>query len=375
MTRTRILVAVAAALALAGCSHQRMKVGKTEDGEVIEAEGWSPIDAADLLATKKRSLAEAQKKAVERVVGVYISAKTRVAQAVSLDQNILANVGGYIKKYDVLSEKQEDGFYKTVIRAHVLYKKVGDDLNGLGLIRPDAPPGNPKVMVVLAGEAGADRAESPAAGAVRKVLVDRGFQVVDPAELERKGLVRGADAKALLGAGKALGADLVVTGLSSARELTDVRLGGFRSWRSRVEIQAMRAATAEVVSRRTQEASGLDPDGDIARAKALENAGTLAAESLAAELSQVLSKRVTVSLRVSGLKGGLATVQRLAEELRLQPDIAQAVLEGYGDGVAEIKVTTEGFTGDELAALLVRLKKYSFTMKSVTPYLVEADID
>ncbi|MBI2362007.1 MAG: hypothetical protein HYV15_01290, partial [Elusimicrobia bacterium] len=46
MTRTRILVAVAAALALAGCSHQRLKVGKTEDGEVIEAEGWSPLDAA-----------------------------------------------------------------------------------------------------------------------------------------------------------------------------------------------------------------------------------------------------------------------------------------------------------------------------------------
>lgn len=375
MRHARMLLAAAAALALAGCSHQRLKVGKTDDGEVIEAEGWAPYDAADLLGTKKRSLAEAQKKAVERVVGVFISAKTRVAQAVTLDQNILANVGGYIKKYDVLSEKSEEGFYKTVIRAHVLYKKVGDDLNGLGLIRPDAPPGNPKVMVVLAGTAGADGAESPAAGAVRKALVDRGFQVVDPAELVRKGLAKAADEKALLGAGKALGADLVVTGQASARELTDVRLGGFRSWRSRVEIQAMRAATAEVVSRRTQEASGLDPDPDIARAKSLENAGTLAAESLATELSQVLSKRVTVSLRVSGLKGGLATVQRLTEELRLQPDIAQAVLEGFTDGQAEIKVTTEGFTGDELAALLVKLKKYSFTIRSVTPYMVEAGLE
>lgn len=347
------VLGVAACLALSACSHQRLKLGKTEDGEVVEAEGWSPHDPKDLLGTKQRSLAEAQKKAVERVVGVYVSAKTRVAQAVTLDQNILANVGGYVKRYDTVKEWAEDGFYKTKIRAHVLYKKLGDDLKGLGLVRPEAPPGNPRVQVALSEEAPAG-SEGPAAGAVRKAFAERGFST-------------GADAP------KSPAGDIKVAGTASARELTDVRLGGFRSWRARVELTASRAGSAEVLARKTQDASGLDATSDIARAKALENAAGLAAEALALELSQLLSSRTTVTLRVRGLKGGLDAVQRLADDLRLQPDIAQAVLTSFSEGQAELAVTTERFGGDELAALLVKLKKLPVEVRAVSPLLVEAD--
>lgn len=354
MTRFPVLV-VAASLALSACASQRLKLGKTEDGEVVEAEGWTPFDAQDLLASKQRALAEAQKKAVERVVGVYVSAKTRVAAAVTLDQNILANVGGYVKRYDVVKEWPEDGFYKTKIRAHVLYKKLGSDLKGLGLVRPEAPPGNPRVLVEVAGDAAGDAGEGPAAGAVRKAFVERGFQVGTAAP-------------------KSAAADIRVAGTASARELTDVRLGGFRSWRARVELTASRTGSAEVLARKTQEASGLDAVADIARAKALENAAGLAAEAMALELSQLLSSRTTVTLRVRGVTGGLEAVQRLADDLRLQPDIAQATLTGFGGGEAELAVTTERFGGDELAALLLKLRKLPLELRSVSPLLVEADV-
>lgn len=355
MTRLPVLVLLAASVALSACAHNRLRLGKTEDGEVVEAEGWSPDVAGDLLATKQRSLAEAQKKAVERVVGVYISAKTRVAAAVTLDQNILANVGGYVKRYDVLKEWSEGGFYKTKIRAHVLFKKLGEDLKGLGLVRPEAPPGNPRVLVEVAGDAGADGGESPSAAAVRKSFVERGFQVG-------------------VSAPKTAASDIKVSGTASARELTDVRLGGFTSWRARVELTASRTGSSEVLARKTQEASGLDAVSDIARAKALENAGGLAAEAMALELSQLLSSRTTVTLRVRGVTGGLDAVQRLADDLRLQPDIAQATLTGFGGGEAELAVTTERFGGDELAALLLKLRKLPLEVRSVSPLLVEADV-
>lgn len=355
MTRLPVLALALASLALTACSHQRLRLGKTEDGEVVESEGWTPLDSNDLLGNKRRALAEAQKKAVERVVGVYVSAKTRVAAAVTLDQNILANVGGYVKRYDVVKEWSEEGFYKTKIRAHVLYKKLGEDLKGLGLVRPEAPPGNPRVLVEVSGEGGVDLAESPAAGAVRRAFVERGFQV-------------GASAP------KTAASDIRVAGSASARQLTDVRLGGFVSWRARVELTASRTGSAEVLARKTQEASGLDTVSDIARAKALENAGGLAAEAMALELSQLLSSRTTVTLRVRGVKGGLEAVQRLADDLRLQPDIAQATLTGFGGGEAELAVTTERFGGDELAALLLKLRKLPLEIRSVSPLLVEADV-
>jgi hypothetical protein len=362
------------AVAVAGCSGSRLKPGPNEEGEVIEAEGWTPHDPKDLLGTKRRSLADAQKKAVERVVGVYISAKTRVAKAVTVDQNILADVGGYVRKYDVLDEREEDGFYKTRIRALVLYQKVGRDLKKLGLMRPPPPPGNPTVAVLVtsAGRWEAER-ETSAAGAVRKALVEKGFRVVDSAALSRFKGKDLSDAAAVAGVGRDLGADLVLTGDASVHELTDVNLGGFRSFRARVQLQAIKPETAQVLASRSREASGLDPVSTVARAKALENAGGLAGEELADELGQLLASRLEVTIRVNGLSDA-GEVQKLAEALRGQPDVAAASLAGYRDGGAELQVTTEGVSGEELAKALPSLGNFGLKVKSISSYRIEAEV-
>ena len=369
--RRLLTAAVAGAVLLAGCSGARLKVGAAQEGEVIEAEGWTPVVDDDVLGMKQRSLADAQKKAVERVVGVFISAKTRVSKAVTVDQNILANVSGYVQKYDVLSERREEGFYKTRIRALVLYKKIGSDLKALGLMRPEPPPGNPKVVVLLsargggAAQSGAAGAHAPhadpesaqdraaaASAAVRRAFLERGFLVVDP---------KGADVPP---------ADLVIQGEAESHELSGVNLGGFRSFRARVALSALKPGTGELVSQASREASGLDPTPQIAETKSLENAGMLAGEALAAEVADLLTRRGKGTVRVSGLKG-LDDVQRLTEDLRGQPDIASVALSEFQGGVAELAVATEGMAGPELGALLQGMKRYAFKMRSVTPYLVE----
>jgi len=336
---------------LAGCASGRLKVGPTEGGEVVEAEGWSPLDEQDLLGTKRRSLAEAQKKAVEKVVGVYISAKTRVSQSVAVNQNILADVKGYIKQYEVIGEKREQGFHKTRIRALVRYQKVGKDLDRLGLIRPDAPPGNPRVWVRMRPPGGQGERAS---AAVRKALIKRGFSVVD-SEKEAEIVVRGeAEAHPL--------------------KIDDVNLGGFHSYRARITLEALKSEAGEVVAGKSKEASGLDAAPSIAEGKALESAGLLAAEALAEELHSLLSRRVDIGLRVSGMHG-LEEVQRLLNDLRTQPDIALAALSSYGGEKAALRVTTEGFTGEEFAVLLQGMKRYRFKMVSVAPYQVEVRVE
>ncbi|HVE13301.1 MAG TPA: hypothetical protein VNI01_07905, partial [Elusimicrobiota bacterium] len=106
-------IAAVLAVALGACATGRLKPGFRPEGEVVDAEGWTPLGSDDLLALKRRSLLEAQKKAVEQVVGVFISGKTRVSQAAEVDENILGKVEGFVRRYEVLSEKREDGFYKT----------------------------------------------------------------------------------------------------------------------------------------------------------------------------------------------------------------------------------------------------------------------
>src|SRR5688500_12605550 len=81
-----------------------LKLDKTDQGEVVEAEGFAPYDPKDLINTKRGSLVDAQKNAVEKAVGVFVSGRTMVEKAVAIENNILARTDGYIKKYDVVSE-------------------------------------------------------------------------------------------------------------------------------------------------------------------------------------------------------------------------------------------------------------------------------
>lgn len=365
-------VVMAAAAMLAACSHNRLKLQPGEEGEVIEAEGWTPHDAQDLLGTKQRSLAEAQKKAVERVVGVFISAKTRVDQAVNVNNRILANVKGYIRKYDVIGEREEGGFYKTKIKAVVLYQKIGDDLRQLGLVRPPPPPGNPRVVVRIKAKGyGKESLAATAAAGVRRGLVERGFLVVDE---EVQGDVEAStDTAGAVEAVRAAKADLIVAGDAEAYPIEDVRLAGFRSVRARVTLQAVKSS-GEVMSQKSHEASGLDPSGEVAEGKAYDAAGALAGEALASELSALLKGHVSVVVRVIGLNG-LDRVEKFVDDVRDNPGVASVTLASYAAGTAELHVLTEDVAGEELAAVILRTKKFELTARSVSAFEVEVSAE
>ncbi|MFA6030633.1 MAG: hypothetical protein WC969_12320 [Elusimicrobiota bacterium] len=372
MLRRLLLISLAGGLC--ACSGGRLSLAPGEKGEVVESEGWAPVDAKDALGTKTRALAEAQRKAVERVVGVYISAKTRVAQAVDVDQNILAKVGGYVRKYDVLSEREEGGFHKTRIKAVVLYEKVGEDLRKAGLLGRSPAAGNPKIVVLMAtrGEY-AESADGRAAQGVRRGLLEKGFAVVDRNDPLAFGSRRSTDSASAVGVGRELAADLVVRGEAEAVPLRDVRLGGFFSSRATVSLEVLRP-DGRVVASRTQEASALDPSPLLAAGKALDTAGLLSGEGLSNDLAGALGSRVQVTLRVLGV-ASLAELQRFAEDVRLIPEVLEVSLASFDrEKGAELAVATEKTPGDELAAAMLRMRKYSLTIAAVSPYEVVLDV-
>src|SRR5437868_4847879 len=96
-----LLVAATFILGCAG-SRSKLKVGQTAGGEVVEAVGYAPHNPQDMIATKRASLVDAQRNAVEKAVGVIVSARTLVDKAVAIENNILAKTDGYVKKYDIL---------------------------------------------------------------------------------------------------------------------------------------------------------------------------------------------------------------------------------------------------------------------------------
>ena len=262
-----------AVLLIAGCASVQTK-SVAEETETVEAEGWASLDPKDVTGTRLRALAEAQRRAVEKVAGVFLTASTKVDAAITVRQKIISDIKGYILRYEVIGEKTDAGFLKTRIRAIVLRRKPGDN-QGMGSIPIEPPAGSPPVAVSILGRgAQAVAWEASAVSAVRGKLLARGFSVVEPDS-----------------APKNMQLHIVIRGEALAFPLTDSRLGDFLSYRAKVKLAVFDPKTGAVISEQSREASALGINFESASSQAVENAGVLAGTAIADDLTAYLWKR------------------------------------------------------------------------------------
>ena len=229
----------------AGCAGVDTRESGGSREIAVDAEGWAPLDGGNTLSARHRALAEAQKKAVEKAVGVTLRARTRVDDAINIKQSIEANMGGTIRRYEVTSEGEDGGFFKIRIHAVVIYRPVE---------APAAKRSVPLVSVRIANE--------KAAGAVRSALVSRDCDLSE----------------------SDTGADVSVTGVVETRGLADPRLGGYYSYSAKVTLTAANTRSGKI-TRIEYEASAVDTEEDVARDRALESAGNESGAELAASIS------------------------------------------------------------------------------------------
>jgi hypothetical protein len=274
---------------IVGCagSKSRLKLGETAEGEVVEAEGFSAM-TGDLIGVKRASLQDAFKNAIEKVVGIFISARTMVDKAVTIQQNILGKTDGYIKKHDVIKEGQEpDGLYHTRIRALVSTKQIQNDLKELDILQSPAV-GNPRVAILLDETVeGSDAQTTACSDGLAQGLLERGYKVVDRSELAAirvaeatKDLLSGNSEKALKPIVQKLNAEVVITGKAGGSLLTSQGLGGLISFRGALTAKALKAQTGDILATVTVQGSGLDATKEAAALKAMSNLGKNAAIDL-----------------------------------------------------------------------------------------------
>ena len=236
---------------LAACAHAPARGPRLERAT---AEGMAPIVKGDPVGTRRRALAEALRSAIERAAGVRITASTRVSQAVAVEDTITARSLGEVRSYEILDEREADGFHKIRVAVLVEIGAPPSDAD-----RPGPPPGDPKVAVSLTGPHSAE-----AAAAVRRGLIERGFSVIESS-----------------------GADVTVSG-----EVTVTPLGVVGPWissRARVTLAARQAKSGRLLWSSSREASGVGPAFASADVKASETAGLLGGEALAREVAARLA--------------------------------------------------------------------------------------
>jgi len=242
---------LAGALLLAACAHQPARATRARS---VDAEGWAPAVQSDPIGTRRRALAAALREAVEKTAGAAVTGRTRVDRAVAVEDAITSRTNGVVRSYEVLGETEDGGFHKTRVRALVEIDPIAE-----GKRRPEPPPGDPKVAVLIGGPNGA-----AAAAGVRRGLIEKGFTVID-----------GKDA------------DITVRGDVSVTELGYV--GPWNSSRARINLEARQAKTGRVLWSSSSEASAVGPAVAAADAKASETAGALGGEELAREVAARLA--------------------------------------------------------------------------------------
>jgi hypothetical protein len=333
-SRPGLLCATALMVALSACAahKSRLKVGdKGTEGEVVEAEGLAPYNPKDMIATKRAALVDAQRNAVEKAVGVYVSARTMVEKAVAIENNILAKTDGYVKKYDILQEGPKDDLYYMRIRALVALKKLEQDLQQISLsTTPDLK--KPHVIVDIKEEIDKESIDDqPASEALSRALSEAGFVVVGPDQ--------------------AKDADLIIRGKASAYPFQGKGLGGFLSYRARLSIEAVRAGTKDVASSVSQEASGLGGNADLAGMKALETVGEMVGRDLSMSLAASWTKNKRVIVFVEGVKS-FADVERVRKHLQSQPGVNDIMMRLYDEHMAQFELELGSTDAAALGAAL-----------------------
>ncbi|MFN0118363.1 MAG: hypothetical protein ACKVQC_08765 [Elusimicrobiota bacterium] len=327
------LIVFSSLLLLSACSTHRshLKVGKSVQGEVVEAEGLAPYDSADLIQTKRISLVDAQKNAVEKAVGVFVSGKTFVEKAVAIENNILAKTDGYVKKFDILSQSVEGGFYKTKIRALVALKDIEDDLRSSSLLNLQDFQ-KPRLVLLMSEniQEGVINEDKAASRALQKILMSQGFEVLDSTTS---------------------GAEILLKGVATAYPFQGHGLGGFVSYRARLTVEALRQDTQVSFISIAKEASGLGGNNELAGLKALDSVGLVVGSDLGPQIIEAWGKSRKAIIWAEETKD-FSQVERMRKHLISQPGVQDLQLRSFYEGKAVFDLLLGRITPNELATHL-----------------------
>ena len=162
-----------------------------QDVEVVDVMAEGVSGAQDTAMARDLALRDAQRRAVEKGVGVYIDAETQLQNLQVIEDNILSTSQGYLlPDYKILSEGMEsDELYHLVLSAKVRLGKLSDDLVLLDKLQKTGlimKANNPRIMVSidLGANDGSMASSSVAVSKLSEMLVSHGLEVVTGTDCE-----------------------------------------------------------------------------------------------------------------------------------------------------------------------------------------------
>ncbi len=298
-------------------------------GTVTEtAEGIGEVRAAGVDEAYDRAREDALKKCVEQALGTIIDARILGDSGVIIEENIYAKKQGYIKKYDIISKRIEDGVAYMKVRAVVGLEKLKDDVMALDILQDRM--NLPKVLIFIKEKnLGQDSRQNAAYNVMVQKFTEKKFTIVSPTEISDnyKNLINklylsmDTDENSFIATAAKLGleggSDIVIVGKTTS-EKAENALSEYntkmQSFQADVEFKVVNIGDGRIMALTSKHAAAVhltDVSGGIS---AIQRATEPAADDLINQIlkawDDILNNGNLINLNVSGLS--------LTEEIKFQ---------------------------------------------------------
>ena len=346
-----------------------------QDTKNITAEGVATI-TTDPAAARDKAIEDALRRAVEQAVGSMVESETAIENYQLLSDKIYSHSSGYVKNFDVVSEKREGNLLRVTVSASVSSGDLSSELGAIGLLQRRMK--NPRVMIMIAEDNILKSdfwqlysvSNSQSESVVMAAFKAKGFNVVDPNYLRKT--VTAPDAKAAWSGnydvagrvGRKLGAEVVIVGQAiSTRAPNTIAGSDLLSVSSSINATAVKAATGEVLA----QASGQGTAAHINEVAALQQSMQKASEKVADSLiSGIL---LAWKEETSGTRNLVMEVQDVTEPelekvksalLKLR-GVTDVLIRNFSEGSADLNIQARS-DAQELSTLISQTRFTGFRL-------------
>lgn len=352
--KTALLVLVAAALA--ACF-----IPASANPRYVVAEGVGAIIAGDAARARDEALRDARRRAVELAVGAFIKTETLMQNMEVVQDTVLSQAEGYVTEEQILSEWREDDLYRVRIEAAVDTLSLENDL---ALLIHRA--GNPQVLIVISEtNVGQLSPLSLLESQMRRVLVDKGFHVVDAEQSERnrlrqmaKALLTASDFSSAASIALRHQADILILGTAFTQIKTKTQLkGGLSAYsvEACADVRAVNAQTAQVVASMGTRGHAYASSAAVAGSRALTQMAPELVESLIPKILKSEPAARTIHVTVTGVNSYMLE-RRVQNQLKVLRAVEGVYRRMWENGTAQYDVKTT-LSADDIALRLEQISE------------------
>jgi hypothetical protein len=322
--------------------------------KVVTADGVATI-GSDSGAARDKAVEDALRRAVEQAVGTMVESETATENYELLSDKIYSRSQGYVKNYEVLSEKTEGNLMRVKISAEVSTGDISNELSAIGLLQKRMK--YPRVLVIIPEEnvvTGSDSwwqgytlSSSQAEATVIAKLKAKGFNVVDPG-YQRKAIPSQQGMEAYNGdynmagqVGSRMGAEIVIVGkATSTRSANNIAGSDLLSESTTITASAVKSGTGEVIAQASGQGTAAHINEVAAMQQSLQKASEQVADQLITGILDTWQKESSgqrsVAMLVQDISPSeLESMKSVLEKIR---GVTELLVRNFDSGSADISI-------------------------------------